>query len=159
MLRPEDIDPHGEPGDFDRAVRRSVRIAIWVAVIIMLYVVALIAVTASPVRAHDIYKDLTQPGRPDLKCCGGEGPNADCEALDHTQIHERGGVFVIDSKRWGTSVLVSPGRIVFSGVPGEKPGTAGHWCGKPRGIAVETNDDQPDPTIWTYCAYIAPGGV
>lgn len=160
MLRDEDIDPLGQPDDWDRMVRRITRTLIWVFVIIAAYLVLLVLVTIGA-KAHDIYKDLQQPGS-SMKCCGGEGPNADCEALDHTQIHEQNGSFVIDSKRYGRSVLLGTGRIVWSGIPGEKPGTAGHWCGKPRsvyGLSMETSDDQPDPTVWTFCAWINPGGV
>lgn len=124
----------------------------------LLWLLAALA-AATTAHAHDIYSDLTQPGHPDLKCCGGTGPNADCEALDFSQITERNGSFVIDSKRWGRPVLLGHGRIVFSGVPGEKPGTAGHWCGRPRTYEALTTDDQPDPGVWTYCAYINPGGV
>ena len=140
------------------------RFLVWLAValigVVMPLVFFALVFYAQPARAHDIYKELPQPGNPSLKCCGGEGPNADCEALDHSQITQRGGSFVIDSKRWGRPVLLSEGRIVFSGVPGEKPGTAGHWCGRPRTYdGQETTEDQPDPGVWTYCAYINPGGV
>jgi len=94
MLRDEDIDPLGQPDDWDRVVRRITRTLIWVFVIIAAYLVLLVLVTIGA-KAHDIYKDLQQPGS-SMKCCGGEGPNADCEALDHTQIHEQNGSFVID---------------------------------------------------------------
>jgi hypothetical protein len=139
----------------------------WAGVIIAGLLLFLLAYTLAAVvgagraLAHDIYSELRQPGT-GFKCCGGVGPDADCEALDFSQISERNGSFVIDSKRWGRPVLLGTGRIVFSGVPGEKPGTAGHWCGKPRtmaGYGWQTSDDQPDPTVWTFCAYIAPGGV
>lgn len=95
------------------------RWVLWLIVLLIGFVLpVLFFVLVTSARAHDIYGELTQPGRPDLKCCGGTGPNADCEALDHSQITQRGGSFVIDSRRWGRPVLLSEGRIVFSSAPG-----------------------------------------
>lgn len=105
---------------------------------------------------HDVYKGVY--GRKGNLCCGGDPQAGDCEALNWDQIHTDRGVTIIDSKRYGHPVLVPEDRIVWGGIPGEVPGTAGHWCGIPR-VAGATSPDQPDPSFLTFCAFIAPGGV
>lgn len=136
---------------------RLISVAAALAALFFLIVLAMCAFLASAAMAHDIYKGVT--GTHGNLCCGGDPKTGDCEALTFDQIHEKNGVFVIDSKRYGKPVLLPHDRIIWGGVPGEVPGTAGHWCGVPRVQPAVTDDKQPDPDFITLCAFIAPGGV
>lgn len=137
---------------------RLISLAAYLAAIFFLLVLMACLFIATGALAHDIYNGVY--GRGGNLCCGGDPVTGDCEALASDQVHERNGSVVIDSKRYGHPVLVPQNRIVWGGLPGEVPGTAGHWCGKPRAETdSEVDDNQPDPSFRTFCAFIAPGGV
>lgn len=140
---------------------------LWLAVplcaaFFLIVALALCVVLAQGALAHDIYGGVYVGSVP---CCGGgEGAGADCEPLAYDQIHEKNGVFVIDSKRYGAPILLPSDRIQWGGLPGEVPGTAGHYCGRPRSSNAQyygsaPTDAQPDPSFWTYCVWLNPGGV
>jgi len=136
---------------------RLISVAAYLAAIFFLLVIMACLFLATGALAHDVYKGIY--GVKGNLCCGGDPQTGDCEALAFDQIHENGGVIVVDSKRYGHPVLVPQDRIVWGGIPGEVPGTAGHWCGIPRAQPATTTPEQPDPNYLTFCAFIAPGGV
>lgn len=128
----------------------------------------------SPAYPHDVYKGLQKDGSRDPNgsyspCCGGDPVTGDCEALDEHQYQVlNNGDVVFSSKRYSAKVTVPRDKVVWLPVD-DKPA---HWCGKPRanmstgyspgssGVStMSPTAEQPDPVYWTYCAFVAPGGV
>ena len=139
---------------------------------VMFACVFVAAVVAScRVHAHDQYVGLQPDGSTGTTspCCG----NRDCEGIawDDVRIHPDGSASLY-SKRWGRSVLVAAVHITPVGLPPNDKGEVfpAHWCGDKRSPQYTPHEggvtdpsprpeDQPDPTLWTYCAFIAPGGA
>jgi len=127
--------------------------------------VASLGLTSGAALAHDIYSTLPQRdknGEPTgTLCCGG----TDCEAVSY-EINPDGSAYFMPTKNVQGRVLVPRDKITWMAVPGGEYSEA-HWCGRKRhvGSAWGSSDDpapggdQPDETFWTYCAFIAPGGV
>lgn len=108
-------------------------------------------------HAHDIYGGVTVKGLP---CCGGTGPNADCEPLEADQI-KVGPEIRIYSKRWNAWIRVSQDRVQWMVLPQDPLARPGHYCGVPRRILKYYSDatpDDPDPEFRSYCIFITPGG-
>lgn len=123
-----------------------------------LLILALLIVT--PVKAHDIYTTLRQGLVPEGQlCCGGDPETGDCEAISEYRVFEDGAAVFV-SRRYGKTVLIGKDKITWQAVPGGTYSEA-HWCGKPRTIVsgAPITPENPDPELWTYCAFIAPGGV
>jgi len=109
----------------------------------------------SAAHGHDIYKGVY--GSSGRLCCGGDPVTGDCEALAPEQITELPDAFVFQSRRYNSTVLVPKSKIEYRAIPGEIPGTAGHWCGVPR--IADPTPEQPDPAHLTYCAFVNPGST
>jgi hypothetical protein len=118
-----------------------------------------------PAGAHDIYRELQTPqGTP---CCGGDPVTGDCEPLEESQftLHPDGSA-TVRSARYGAAIQVAAARITWLPLPPGRDGRTypGHWCGAPRQQASRVYPApvvpwNPDPVYWTYCAFIAPGGM
>ena len=128
--------------------------------------------------AHDGYSNVYRHNRTDgpgaQLCCGGDPVTGDCEELTFSQVETVPGGVIITSKRYGAKVQV-PSHMVEWTIPldmkTKEPAFkndpyAGHWCGKPRasmasgyGATAPADDSQPDPTYWTFCAFVKAGGV
>jgi hypothetical protein len=138
----------------------EVRPQFWMWLGLAAYAVAVYFVWCGLVSAHDIYTTLKQPDGVAL-CCGG----TDCEAVAY-KILPTGDAIVSPRKNVQGEVLVPKDKITWMQVPGGEYSEA-HWCGRKRYSGTAwgsvndgaTTPDQPDPTFWTYCAFIAPGGV
>lgn len=118
----------------------------------------MVAASAVPVTAHDVYTQLRSTSG--QLCCGGDPVTGDCEAIGSRYTIEPGGDAVFVSSRYQARVKIGRDKITWLPVPGGEDSEA-HWCGVPRtkvNLAPVT-DENPDPSFWTYCAFIAPGGV
>jgi hypothetical protein len=143
------------------AIHRSRRLCISRLFAIVGLAAAFMRLGVVPAHPHDVYfnlrNDLTPTGR---LCCGGDPVTGDCEAVSYEM--QPNGDAVFTSRRYGRKVLVGKDHITWAAVPGGEAFEA-HWCGKPRDKLMyspgEVNADQPDTETWTYCAFIAPGGV
>jgi hypothetical protein len=116
--------------------------------------------TGSRVHAHDIYSTLRDgPTGTGQLCCGGDEKTGDCEAVRY-EINVDGSAIFTSRRYGGASVLIAHDKITWLPVPGGEANEA-HWCGVPRTkvFLAPVNNENPDPTFWTYCAFIAPGGV
>lgn len=122
-----------------------------------------------PAHAHDIYGNLYSDGkqgsgRPNTHwCCNGDAEHGDCEAIgSNYRILDNGDV-IMHSARFNRDVLVARDKVLYLPVPGGEASEA-HWCGKPRAAMSEgytpgsVNADQPDPDVYTYCAFLQLGG-
>lgn len=111
-------------------------------------------------NAHDIYNNLRQDGTTTGRlCCGGDPVTGDCEAVRYQMNPDGTATFL--SERYGkVSVLIGADKITWMSVPGGEHSEA-HWCGVPRTKVqlAPIDAENPDPNFWTYCAFIAPGGV
>lgn len=140
----------------------------------VIVIAAMLCLLSSPAKAHDHYGNVYEyNGKPATHrlCCGGDEKTGDCEALLPDQIYQMQGGVVILSKRYQARVFVPNSRIAWdyprdynTGEPAfPHDSYAGHWCGKPRkgvsSLEVPPTPDQPDPDMWTYCAFVLPGGV
>ena len=109
---------------------------------------------------HDIYHGVRD--HRNVLCCGGDPVTGDCEALEADQIVYRVGQNPrMFSRRYQAWITVSQDIVLPTAIPGDK-GAAGHYCGVRRVGALltsPTTPEQPDPMFWTYCAFVAPGGV
>lgn len=117
-----------------------------------------------PARGHDIYGQLFSGGSPGVGqwCCSGDQATGDCEALGAKYALNPNGSVDIVSRRYGAAVHVAASKVTWLAVPGGENSEA-HWCGKMR-KDLTTNyaaisREQPDPNAWTYCMFIAPGGM
>jgi hypothetical protein len=126
---------------------------------------ALFRLSMGEAYGHEYYNKLRESydqttGR---LCCGGDPQTGDCEAVAY-QILPNGDAIFFTSRYGQRKVLIAKERIFWMAVPGGEANEA-HWCGKPRsafpsaGAALPVDAEQPDPEVWTYCAFIAPGGV
>jgi hypothetical protein len=127
---------------------------------------------APAAQAHDIYKGLHEGLVPEGQlCCGGDPVTGDCEAVGTAYEVLPDGSAIFTSERYKRQVHVSKEKITWAFVPTGEFSEA-HWCGKPRqsttsgyapgsgyGMTAPPDAVQPDPETWTYCAFIAPGGV
>jgi hypothetical protein len=123
--------------------------------------IAAFIVLLGPARGHDIYGGVRD--HRGVLCCGGDPVTGDCEALEAEQIqHRPDGSVRMFSRRWGAWITVAGGTVLPTAIPGDG-GAAGHYCGRPRGQVgqdgVAPTAEQPDAAFWTYCAFVAPGGV
>jgi hypothetical protein len=121
----------------------------------------MVVLSVIPAGAHDIYRGVTGPGG--QLCCGGDPVTGDCERLEHEQIRwRRDGTVEMRSRRYGRTILIGAETVLPTGIPGDRD-AAGHYCGVPRervGRAGEApTPAQPDRDYWTFCAFVAPGGV
>lgn len=127
-----------------------------------------------PAYPHDVYRGLQKDGSRDPNnsyspCCGGDPVTGDCESYEKGgyQVLANGDV-VFTTKRYGGKVTVPRDKVVWLPVDDKEA----HWCGKPRanmatgystgGVTMgnqQITAEQPDPVYWTYCAFVAPGGV
>jgi hypothetical protein len=111
-----------------------------------------------PISAHDVYTQLrSTTGQ---LCCGGDPKTGDCEAIGTNYRIEPDGTAVFSSARYGATVRIGKDKITWLPVPGGEYSEA-HWCGVPRTkvFLAPVTDENPDKAYWTYCAFIAPGGV
>ena len=117
---------------------------------------AMVVLMVNQASAHDVYRELRSPTG--QLCCGGDPVTGDCEAVNY-QVNPDGSA-TFQSRRYGASVLIGASKITWLPVPGGEAFEA-HWCGVPRTKVqlAPFTDENPDPTFWTYCAFIAPGGV
>lgn len=125
--------------------------------LVMLCVAAgLFRLMGTPAAAHDVFNNLRSPTG--QLCCGGDPVTGDCEALGPDDYRVGPSGVVIHSKRYGTTVEIGPDKIVWQGVPGSDAPV--HWCGVPRTktLVPTPTPDNPDPTYYTFCAFISPGG-
>jgi hypothetical protein len=108
--------------------------------------------------AHDVYTQLRSTSG--QLCCGGDPVTGDCEAIGLNYRIEPDGTAVFSSARYGATVRIGRDKITWLPVPGGEESEA-HWCGVPRYkvFLAPVNDENPDNAYWTYCAFIAPGGV
>lgn len=137
---------------------RLMDFAILIAALIALAVLTCFMTTIGA-NAHDIYTHLREGGVPTGQlCCGGDPNTGDCEAVRYQMNPDGSATFF--SRRYGVSVLIGADKITWMAVPGGEHSEA-HWCGKSRQIVsgAPIDDRNPDPAYWTYCAFIAPGGV
>jgi hypothetical protein len=130
------------------------RVQLWIWVSLFMWVV--FGWGMYKALAHDVYSDLhSNSGQ---LCCGGDPTTGDCEplAFEQFQVNIDGSV-TIRSTRYGATVLIDPSKVTWLPVAGSD--APAHWCGKKRGTYAYDGTDQPDPTYWTFCTFIAPGGV
>ncbi|WP_146140228.1 hypothetical protein [Alsobacter soli] len=116
--------------------------------------VALASLAAAPAQSHDIYNGLKDPaGR---LCCGGDPVTGDCEPVEYRMLPN--GDALMDSRRYGRSVLVAHDKIIWMAVPGAEEVEA-HWCGRPYASSgYHTGEPlQIDQNFYTLCAFIRPG--
>lgn len=119
---------------------------------------SMVAASTAPAPAHDVYTQLRSTSG--QLCCGGDPNTGDCEAIGTRYTIGPGGDAVFVSSRYHARVQIGRDKITWLPVPGGEDSEA-HWCGVPRtkvSLAPVT-DENPDPAFWTYCAFIAPGGV
>lgn len=143
-------------------------VAVWGSVAVAAIIFAgvasvfLMMILAAKAHAHDIYTDLHYGGAATGRlCCGGN----DCEPVAY-RILPTGDAIFSPRKNVQGEVLVPKDKITWMAVPGGESSEA-HWCGRKRlsGSAWgsvndgKPDNEQPDPTFWTYCAFIAPGRV
>lgn len=122
-----------------------------------LAVPALLLALAQGARAHDFYGDVKVRGFP---CCGGSGPNADCEPLETDQI-KVGREVKVYSKRYSAWIEVNPDKVQWMLLPQDPLARPGHYCGIPRASSsfwLKATPDDPDPVYHSYCVFITPGG-
>jgi hypothetical protein len=113
---------------------------------------------ARPSFGHDIYTQLRSPNG--QLCCGGDPVTGDCEAVKEQDYKVLlNGDVIIHSKRHNAMIRVGSDKITWLPVPGQDEPAA--WCGVPRYkvYLAPFNDANPDKAFWTYCMFIAPGGV
>lgn len=111
-----------------------------------------------PTFAHDVYTQLrSTTGQ---LCCGGDPVTGDCEAIGTNYKIEPDGDAIFESSRYHAQVRIARDKITWLPVPGGEESEA-HWCGVPRSkvYLAPVNQENPDTSYWTYCAFIAPGGV
>lgn len=111
-----------------------------------------------PTFAHDVYTQLRSTSG--QLCCGGDPVTGDCEAIGSRYRIEPDGDAIFESGRYHAQVRISRDKITWLPVPGGEESEA-HWCGVPRSkvYLAPVNQENPDSSFWTYCAFIAPGGV
>jgi hypothetical protein len=112
----------------------------------------------APAAAHDVYTQLrSTTGQ---LCCGGDPVTGDCEAIGTRYKIEPDGDAIFMSSRYHAQVRIAKDKITWLPVPGGEDSEA-HWCGVPRTkvYLAPVNAENPDLAFWTYCAFIAPGGV
>lgn len=110
--------------------------------------------------AHDIYNRLYEKGEPNGHlCCGGDPRTGDCEGIADYEVLPNGDA-IFQSRRYGKSVHIGKDKIGWMAIAGGEAYEA-HWCGVPRTkvYLAPIQPDNPDQEYWTYCAFIAPGGV
>jgi hypothetical protein len=126
--------------------------------VVLSFASALLTGTTRPLLAHDVYTQLrSTTGQ---LCCGGDPVNGDCEAIGSRYRIEPGGDAIFESGRYHAQVRIARDKITWLPVPGGEDSEA-HWCGVPRSkvYLAPVNQDNPDASFWTYCAFISPGGV
>lgn len=126
------------------------RSALWTCLFVGLPLAFLLGL-CSGASPHDIYTGLQRDGSraSSSPCCG----DSDCEPVTYTP-HVDGSV-TIYSPRWKASVLVAASKITWIAIDDKEA----HWCGAKKTYLSAAADDQPDPTYYTYCTFISPGGV
>jgi hypothetical protein len=128
-------------------------------IIAIIATLAVASCTAQPVFAHDVYKDVRSKGG--QLCCGGDPKTGDCEGVEQYEILPSGDARIY-SNRYGAWILIGKDKITWLPIleEGEVKHPA-HYCGVPRTkvFLAPFTDDNPDKAYWTYCAFIADGGV
>lgn len=115
----------------------------------------------TPAKAHDIYNRLYEKGEPNGRlCCGGDPVTGDCEGIANYEVLPNGDALFVTQRYGGKTVRIGKEKIGWMMIPGGEAFEA-HWCGVPRTkvYLAPVQDDNPDTEFWTYCAFIAPGGV
>lgn len=119
---------------------------------------AVLRLACGEAGGHDVYTQLRN--HVGQLCCGGDPDTGDCEPLEADQFKVlANGDVLVQSRRYNASLLVSSIKVTWLPVAGSA--APAHWCGVPRTkvYLAPVNAENPDPGFWTYCAFIAPGGV
>lgn len=115
---------------------------------------------ASTALAHDIYGGVKHP-KNGFPCCGGVGPDADCEPLELDQIEIKRDTIRVFSKRWNAWVRIAEESVLWTALPTDPLVRPGHVCLRPRTsfkfFPAPTAGD-PDPVYRVFCIFLLPGG-
>ena len=110
-----------------------------------LLVLGVLALSPSPVTAHDIYSGLRS--NYGTTCCD----DSDCRPAQYRVM--KAGVQMRVDHKW---VVIPPSAIQYRILSGDRGETAGgHWCGR-RAHDVEVLNDPSADGYFTFCAILPP---